>query len=526
MSVKGAAIGHSEERAGLRGRLSGPEQGKSIWSWRPKSLRKSNWTKDKSTFSCQETNSSEENLQKALGSEDEAALQSPVTATLSSSTGQTHLDADDLDQKYKRQGLKGWRYCFPRSVVCCRSKTSDDKRDHDKDGSNDFTFFNKLTRDSVDLTVQPNVINCILTREELERVPAVVRREKYKVRTRQIFKRFSRESPGDDSKATPLGPDTSRQDPCVSISLGEKTGPFWRRRAKKPSPFFQERIEENREYIQEETIVLANRHADDAAGGDSSSPPQRGERGARRHYPETLTVSVNVSAATSEVKEVKGTVETDTDASETQLEEDIKEPEDCGEERLMEAGETLVTRYPPETYSGSETTGDCGSPEGSVNVEMHPGLADGYVTSAADAVGLTATGKEIQLFPDSNEHLDNFMCRSLDTPSRDLIQRDISQGLDCDKSHPDNEQLFPCELSSSLKTVSGTCHYCVLLADDHTDLYHCDRQPTEIVLQETACLVVQFVMNAAVDQFKKELLESDVTQLSLNQLQNNSRDTF
>ncbi|XP_046871694.1 uncharacterized protein LOC124463915 [Hypomesus transpacificus] len=517
MSVKGALIGHSEERAGLRRKLSGPHliQGKSIWSWRPKSLRKSNWTKDKSTLSCQETHCSEEYL--------------PVTATLSSSTGQTHLDADDLDQKYKQQGLKGWRYCFPRSVVCCRRKTSDDKSVHDKHRSNDFTFFNKLTRDSVDLTFQLNVINCILTREELERVPAVLRREKNKVRTRQIFKRFSCESPEDDSKATPLGPETFRQDPCVIISLGEKTGPFWRRRAKKPSPFFQERIEENREYIEEETIVLANRHADDAAGGDSSSPPQRGGRNARRHYPETLTVSVDVSAATSEVREVKGMrskVETDADASETQLEEEIKEPEDGGEEHLMEAGETLVTFHPPETHSGSETTGDCGSPEEIGNVEMHPGLADGYIASAADAVGLTATGKEIQLLPDSDKHLDNFMCRSLDTPSRNLIPRGIGQGLDCNKSHPDNEQLFPCELSSSLKTVTGTCNYCVLLADDHTALYQCDPQPTEIVLRETACLVVQFVMKAALDQFKQELLESDVTQLSPNQLQSNLQDTF
>lgn len=68
--------------------------------------------------------------------------------------------------------------------------------------------------------------------------------------------------PGESSKDSKQEPMYLQvHSPCL-IPFKKKTGNLWRHRTKKPSPFFHERIGGTQEYIEEETIVLTNRHAD------------------------------------------------------------------------------------------------------------------------------------------------------------------------------------------------------------------------------------------------------------------------
>ncbi|KAG5857649.1 hypothetical protein ANANG_G00021660, partial [Anguilla anguilla] len=104
-----------------------------------------------------------------------------------------------------------------------------------------------------------------------------------------------------------LGPD---------LYLRKRIGHFLKHGPKKPSPFFHEQLERNSEYLDEETIVLSNRHA---GGACQRTPPdiQQGNHSdgdIEASGSQSLTVSVEVSVIGEGDREERET-NTDLEAS-------------------------------------------------------------------------------------------------------------------------------------------------------------------------------------------------------------------
>ncbi|XP_041710252.1 uncharacterized protein LOC121544382 [Coregonus clupeaformis] len=555
MSVKEASIGHAQGRVGLRRKLTGPPRlllGKSktssdmerkgkTWAWGQKRLGDGNGTKEDSMPGCQDTIIEEVPLESTTESprkppdskEEEVTLENTMGTTKSPSTEQSDVKADHSNQTLKRekQGIrKHWKRCFSPSLICIGRWRKRAGKKEDKEEGHDITFFNKQTRD---FAVQPTAVYGVTTSvkqvnncSSLDTTAMKGKEEKLKVKTWRIFKRLMM-APSDQSKKKQeqLGPEISLQDhsSCV-ISFKKKTVNLWRHRTKKPSPFFQERIGGTQEYIEEETIVLANRHADDITELMNPNPhPLDVVREAKAHCSETLTVSVDVSVMKSEDSEVRDTIETST---ETKAYEnpapttDKMETKKYPEHRLKQVDEMLVTPYPIETYS-------CPGNDG-VNlvveveeVQRHSGFSES-VTSSTVAPDYLLLGEDFTSNA-INKHIDlNAICEDAfvhnrikameeNTPTSIMANESVKEDSHLESDMSDDVHLYPIELNNSLKTGCDTFHGILNAENNGDSKQNCDVQQKEVHLLETACSVVQVVITAAMDQLREELVNSVTT---------------
>jgi hypothetical protein len=335
-------------------------------------------------------------------------------------------------------------------------------------------------------------------------------------------------TPSDHSKTKQeqLGPEFSLQDhsPCA-ISSKKKTVNLWRHRTKKPSPFFQERIGGTQEYIEEETIVLANRHADDITELMNPNPhPLDFVREVKGHCSETLTVSVDVSVMKSEDTEVRDTIETSKE--ETKAYEnpapttDKMEAKKYPENRLKQTDEMLATPYPIETYScaGNDGVNLVSEVE---EVQRHSGFSES-VTSSTVAAEDPSLGGEFTLNA-FNKHIDlNAICEDAfvhngikaieeNTPTSIIVNESVKEDSHLESNMCDDVHLYPIELNNSLKTGCDTFHEILNAKNNGDPKQNCDVQQKEVHLLETACSVVQVVITAALDQLRVELVNSDTT---------------
>ncbi len=161
---------------------------------------------------------------------------------------------DRPDQNQFAQKLKALKQVFSTSLNCfTRTLNIDEGGSRDEGEYHAVTIFNRHTRDSVDL----NAVGGFSATE---------------------IHKFSITSTS--------GPQRS-----------QRLKAFWRQKVKKPSPFFQEHIGETKERISEGITVLANEHADESVTLRTCP-----ETEVKRLSPEMLTVSVDVTAVTLEVK--------------------------------------------------------------------------------------------------------------------------------------------------------------------------------------------------------------------------------
>ncbi|XP_052351788.1 uncharacterized protein LOC127915583 [Oncorhynchus keta] len=547
MSVKEASIGHAQGRVGLRRKLTGPPRrllGKSKTSsdmerkgktcaWGQRS-GDGKGTKEDSMPGCQDTifeevplESTTKSPRKSTDSKEEETLENTMETTKSLSTEQSDVKADHSNQKHKREKQGTRKRCFSPSLICIRRWR---KRAGEKEG-HDITFFNKQTRD---FAVQPTAVYGVTTSEKQVNncssmdTPAMKGKdEKVKVKTWRIFKRLMI-TPSDHSKTKQeqLGPEFSLQDhsPCA-ISSKKKTVNLWRHRTKKPSPFFQERIGGTQEYIEEETIVLANRHADDITELMNPNPhPLDFVREVKGHCSETLTVSVDVSVMKSEDTEVRDTIETSKE--ETKAYEnpapttDKMEAKKYLENRLKQADEMLATPYPIETYScaGNDGVNLVSEVE---EVQRHSGFSESVTSSTVTAEDPSLGGEfTLNAF---NKHIDlKAICEDAfvhngikaieeNTPTSIIVNESVKEDSHLESNMCDEVHLYPIELNNSLKTGCDTFHEIINAKNNGDSKQNCDVQQKEVHLLETACSVVQVVITAALDQLRVELVNSDTT---------------
>lgn len=550
MSVKEASIGHAQGRVGLRRKLTGPPRrllGKSKTSsdmerkgktcaWGQRS-GDGKGTKEDSMPGCQDTifeevplESTTKSPRKSTDSKEEETLENTMETTKSLSTEQSDVKADHSNQKHKREKQGTRKRCFSPSLICIRRWRKRAGEKEDKEG-HDITFFNKQTRD---FAVQPTAVYGVTSSEKQVNncssmdTPAMKGKdEKVKVKTWRIFKRLMI-APNDHSKTKQeqLGPEISLQDhsPCA-ISSKKKTVNLWRHRTKKPSPFFQERIGGTQEYIEEETIVLANRHADDITELINPNPhPLDFAREVKGHCSETLTVSVDVSVMKSEDTEVRDTIETSKE--ETKAYEnpapttDKMEAKKYPENRLKQADEMLATPYPIETYScaGNDGVNLVSEVE---EVQRHSSFSES-VTSSTVAAEDPSLGGEFTLNA-FNKHIDlNAICEDAfvhngikaieeNTPTSIIVNESVKEDSHLESNMCDDVHLYPIELNNSLKTGCDTFHEILNAENNGDSKQNCDVQQKEVHLLETACSVVQVVITAALDQLRVELVNSDTT---------------
>ncbi|GLD62542.1 uncharacterized protein AKAME5_001424900 [Lates japonicus] len=180
------------------------------------------------------------------------------------------------DPNQSTRKLTALKQVFSASVNCFRCTTKPaEGGDHNEGEYHPITIFNRHTRDSVDLNAicgasAAGIHQC----SHAEHKSPVEEREAIKSKA---FKPYN-----------PL---------IVVQSKAKSARPkgFWRQKAKKS--FFKERTEETKEYITGEIIILVNEHADETM--TLSTYPENEVK----CYPETLTVTVDVSDITSEIKD-------------------------------------------------------------------------------------------------------------------------------------------------------------------------------------------------------------------------------
>lgn len=308
-------------------------------------------------------------------------------------------------------------------------------------------------------------------------------------------------------------------------SFKDKLSSVLRRRAKKPSPFFQERLVGTNEYIEEENIVLSNR-CTDGVYLDSSPVSEgdltEGDTEIKGSCSETLTISAEVTAMIPTVEEdqdISGGSTSYNHPEDLTSVEGQKQDEDgspnCAEEGpelckgiLIESSPVLQLK---DGFLGGESQ------------EELPVVVDTVSTNSCADVGV-----ELQVEPLQTEELSSPM-------TGELTDAGSEQGVEHEKMlegmAPPRIAGSPMQDYSPLKN-NVSDHVIVSRETSDTSQNGIDKypleslqainnggqlyptmdsllpQPSDILLRQTACALVQAAVTAALSQLKEETKDS------------------
>ncbi|KAJ8288903.1 hypothetical protein COCON_G00015620 [Conger conger] len=325
-SIQEVSVGNGEGKAGLKRKLTGPprlllgkSKAKSDLETREDTPRMANEGSGyhRGTVLTQQSTIQEERSPGCISENQEKPVESGVKQTTPENkfetegwcTGnQSEEKAEHSDTKSdpKKQSMKRvWKRFFSSSLNCIRRRR---KRLSKMSAMEDITFRNTQSAKfecDTDLamsdTLRPEQEENALTTNH-QGCRSVTRTAPFSVGIRtNITKQLN--VPCHHKKTKRLSEqeihfgymDSHRPD----LFFRKRIGRFLRHRPKKTSPLFHEQLEINQGYIDEEAIVLSNRHADDAC---QKTPPDMqegnhsdGDLEASGSQSETMTVSVEVS---------------------------------------------------------------------------------------------------------------------------------------------------------------------------------------------------------------------------------------
>lgn len=521
MSFKETSAGHGSVKKVLRRKLTSPPHlllgkskakngtgGGSVRACRHNGSNNRCNVTEASGRSCEEETSEEvaakstTESQRVSDNKEQKEIGNWGTTAKSPLTDQTKAAADKSEQNQVAQKRTVLKQVFSPSVACFRCIRTPDEGEYDA-----VTFFNRQTRDSVDLTAQSALIYSNDTKIHQDK-SAVAKGETSKTRTFKLFKRLIVD-PKCQSKAKSVAPENSVQrDTLIPCSFKKQPKTFWRHKPKKPSPFFQECIGESKDYIEEETIVLANKHTDDHIVKSVTLSPHL-ENVLKCHCREMLTVSVDVSSAIKDAAEIEGARASETPSHvRTEVKVMVQLQGNLGE-GLIEGKETRMKPLSLEERCNVESSmvsvsqgfGVCQNVD--ISHGQH-GINSPTIISALTASEPSSGGKETSLHPsyksDSNTaHQDASAGNDRNTPGGNVTD----DGAIAGDLHLDmTEGVHPC-IEQSICTdtfCTGAAH-----SEENAE-QGCDEM--EMLLMETACSVVQAAMKAALDQCKGELMDS------------------
>ncbi|XP_018545719.1 uncharacterized protein LOC108892568 [Lates calcarifer] len=369
------------------------------------------------------------------------------------------------DQNQSTRKLTALKQVFSASVNCFRCTTKPaEGGDHNEGEYHPITIFNRHTRDSVDLNAVCGASAAGINQcSNAEHKSPVEEREAIK------SKAFKPYNPliVVQSKAKSARP---------KYSLQPKG--FWRQKAKKS--FFKERTGETKEYITGEIIVLVNEHADETMA------PSTYPENEVKCYPETLTVTVDVSDITSEIKDKNAQSEAPKTHS-----HNVGNVVDVMAGR--EANVSREIQMIPQSLEDS-----CGAQNNMESLDsLHKGENTNtlHVTSERTASEHPEVRDEIRLCATFNSDSFSIHHNAAAENSIGPVGNKIPGGTLTDDG-----------------SVMENLHLDVSGGSFHVRLVHSEQQceERELLLLQTACSVVQAAVKTALKQFKDELQDSAV----------------
>ena len=295
---------------------------------------------------------------------------------------------------------------------------------------------------------------------------------------------------------------------CPCLNLRKQLRHQVRHRAKKPSPFFQERIGSAQDYIQEETIVLSNRHTDEAIHSVCQSVHDGGP------HMETLEVSVDVTPVTSECESKTSTL----DASRTEtcgkpnahLDEDDAECALLSEEKTVAAGmngtdepETSPDVRSCQKQEDEKEEGEEVEEENHIAVNASENL---FIceSSVPTEVNQEDPAVEHECESTVDEDGQTTSHSSLANHSDIVLSCQYESGLSSEEVMDNVDAIMPCP--DGFLSKNGLDIPQREEPEPRNQLS--DLQPPEIILYQTARLLVQAAMEAALRQLEKDLVDS------------------
>ncbi|XP_048830466.1 uncharacterized protein si:dkey-1h6.8 isoform X2 [Brienomyrus brachyistius] len=418
----------------------------------------------------------------------------------------------------------GWKRCFSPSLFCLKGKVEQPGKVSDKKEEQcDVISCNAQPMGSVghgDVTP--------VTQRNTSDIPAnSVVRGTGRFSAWGTLKRLLRTS-NYQSRSKERQPEQKQHSASVDtapprFSFKDKLSSVLRRRAKKPSPFFQEKLVGTNEYIEEENIVLSNRCTDEvyleASPVSQEGDLIEGDTEIKGSCSETLTISAEVTAVIPTVEEdqdISGGSTSYSHPEDLTSVEGQKQDEDgspkCAEEGpesckiiLIESSPVL---QPKDDFLGGEFQEE-------LPVDM-------------DTVSINAcvdVGVELQEEPLQTEELSSPM-------TGEFIDARSEQGVEHEKvlegTAPPGNAGSPMQDYSPLK--NNVCNHVIISLEtsdtlqNGTDKFPLETlqalntggqlyptidgllpQPNDILLRQTACALVQAAMTAALNQLKEEM---------------------
>ncbi|CAL8291279.1 unnamed protein product [Gadus morhua 'NCC'] len=200
--------------------------------------------------------------------------------------------------QYQRgQGPAAWRGFLLQFIVCLTCTIGSDNRDRDEDECCTGTLLSRLPSSSVEeLTAEPREVYSASGIQGPDLSPvtcqsAGVESKPIQTKSQAVLKRlFPLKNRSREAKLPP-GPRAN----SFQFSLRKRMFCKQKQRPKKPSPFLQERIGGSQEYIEEENIVLANKHIGGVAMNMMNPAPYLHDA-IKDPCPEILAISLDLSA--------------------------------------------------------------------------------------------------------------------------------------------------------------------------------------------------------------------------------------
>ena len=193
------------------------------------------------------------------------------------------------------QGPAAWSVFFLHVIVCLTCTSGSEYKGVDEDECCADTLLNRQPSSSVEeLTAESQEVDSASTIQGADLGPVTCRSaavEAKSIQTKTVFRRFFPLKNCSREAKLPPGPLAN----SVQFSLRKRMFCKQKQRPKKPSPFLKERIGGSQEYIEEENIVLANKHIGGVAINMMNPAPYHHD--AIKHpCPDMLTISVDLSA--------------------------------------------------------------------------------------------------------------------------------------------------------------------------------------------------------------------------------------
>nr|XP_023657936.1 uncharacterized protein LOC111838817 isoform X2 [Paramormyrops kingsleyae] len=308
------------------------------------------------------------------------------------------------------------------------------------------------------------------------------------------------------------------------FSFKDKLSSVLRRKAKKPSPFFQERLVGTNEYIEEENIVLSNRCTEgvylDASPVSEEGNLTEGDTEIKGSCSETLTISAEVTAMIPTVEEDQDISGGSTSHPEDQTSVEGQKQNEDGSPKCAEDGAELCKGIVIESSPVLQSKDDF---LGGESQEELPVVVDTVSTNACADVGV-----ELQEEPLQTEELSSPMTGEFtDVSSEQGVEHEKvlegtaphgnigspMQDYSPVKNNASDHVIISHETSDTLQNGTDKFPLETLQGiNNGGQLYPTidglHPQPNDILLRQTACALVQAAMTAALNQLKEEMKDS------------------